>query len=70
MVNTPTTVMLNDLAAVAFAESVTVRVTEKLPAAVGVPDMTPAELIERPLGRPEADQVYGAVPPEAASVWL
>jgi len=43
-------------------------VTEKLPATAGVPDMTPAELIERPLGRPEADQVYGGVPPVAATV--
>jgi hypothetical protein len=68
MVNTPTTVMLNDLVAVAFAASVACTVTEKLPEAIGVPDMTPAELTERPLGRPEADQVYGGVPPVAARV--
>jgi hypothetical protein len=67
MVNTPTTVMLNDLVAVAFAASVACTVTEKLPEAIGVPDMTPAELTERPLGRPEADQVYGGVPPVAAN---
>jgi hypothetical protein len=56
------------LVAVACAESVACTVTEKLPEAVGVPDMTPAELIERPLGRPEADHVYGGVPPVAARV--
>jgi hypothetical protein len=56
------------LVAVTCAESVACTVTEKLPEAVGVPEMTPAELIERPLGRPEADQVYGGVPPVAASV--
>ena len=39
------------LVAVAWAESVAYKVTEKLPAAVGVPEMTPAELIERPPGR-------------------
>jgi hypothetical protein len=68
MVSAAVTVMVNAWVAVAFAASVTCTVTEKLPAAVGVPDMTPAELIERPLGRPEADQVYGGAPPVAARV--
>jgi hypothetical protein len=68
MVNPAAIVMVNVWVAVACAESVTFTVTEKLPAAVGVPVMTPAELIERPLGRPEADQVYGGVPPVAARV--
>jgi hypothetical protein len=71
MVNAAVTVMVNAWVAVACAESVTFRVTEKVPATVGVPDVTPAELIERPLGRvvPEAtDQVYGGVPPVAARV--
>jgi hypothetical protein len=67
MVNAAATVMVNVWVAVAGAESVTFTVTEKLPEAVGVPDMTPAELTERPLGRPEADQVYGGVPPVAAN---
>jgi hypothetical protein len=67
MVNT-VTVMVNALVAVALAASVTCTETEKLPAAAGVPDMTPAELIERPLGRPDADQLYGGVPPAAARV--
>jgi hypothetical protein len=68
MVNAAVTVMVNVWVAVACAESVTFRVTEKLPAAAGVPDMTPAELIERPLGRPDADQLYGGAPPVAARV--
>jgi hypothetical protein len=68
MVNAAATVMVNAWVAVACAESVTFTVTEKLPAAPGVPDMTPAALIERPLGRPEADQVYGGAPPVAARV--
>jgi hypothetical protein len=67
MVNAAATVMVNALVAVAFAESVACTVTGKLPEAVGVPDMMPAELIERPLGRPDADQVYGGVPPVAAN---
>jgi hypothetical protein len=68
IVNAAVTVMVNVWVAVACAGSVTFTVTEKLPEAAGVPDMTPAELIERPLGRPEADQVYGGVPPVAARV--
>ena len=40
----------------------------KVPDAVGVPLMVPALLIERPLGRPLADQLYGETPPVAASV--
>jgi hypothetical protein len=43
------------LVAITCAESVACKVTEKVPEAAGVPDMTPAELIERPPGRaPEA----------------
>ena len=37
-----------------------------VPAAVGVPLIVPPLLIERPLGRPLADQVYGDIPPVAA----
>jgi hypothetical protein len=42
----------------------------ELPAVVGVPDSTPAELSVRPAGRePEfTDQVYGVVPPVAVRV--
>jgi len=36
-----------------------------VPAAVGVPEMAPVELMLRPAGRPVAVQVYGAVPPLA-----
>lgn len=38
-------------------ESVTEIVGVKVPAAVGVPEMAPEELIVRPLGNPRADQV-------------
>jgi hypothetical protein len=49
-------------------ESVTVIEGVLVPAAVGVPEIAPDELIERPAGSPVADQVYGAVPPVAAIV--
>jgi hypothetical protein len=62
------TVTLYVLVAVTCAESVACTVTEKFPETVGVPDMTPAELIERPLGKPEAVHVYGGIPPVAARV--
>src|SRR6185437_3252906 len=53
------------------AEAVAVAVTEKVPAALGVPEMVPVdEPIDRPVGRPVADQVYGAVPPLADRVRL
>ena len=38
-------------------ESVTVIVGVLVPAALGVPEMAPEELIVRPFGRPVADQV-------------
>jgi hypothetical protein len=47
-------------------ESVTVIEGVLVPAAVGVPEIAPAELILRPAGSPAAVQVYGAVPPPAA----
>ncbi len=37
--------------------SVTVIVGVLVPAALGVPEIAPEELIVRPLGRPDADQV-------------
>ena len=37
-----------------------------VPAVVGVPLIIPLVLIERPLGRPLADHVYGVLPPMAA----
>ena len=49
-------------------ESVTVIEGVLVPAAVGVPEMAPDELIESPAGSPVADQVYGAVPPPALIV--
>ena len=53
----------------AALESVTVRVKVRAPAAVGVPERTPAELSDRPLaGRPEAVQVSVPEPPEAVKV--
>ena len=51
--------------------SVTFTVTEYVPAAVGVPLMTPVlALIERPVGKPLADQVNGVVPSALVIVWL
>jgi hypothetical protein len=44
-------------------ESVTVIEGVLVPAAVGVPEIAPEELMLRPAGSPVADQVYGAVPP-------
>ena len=52
-------------------ESVTMAVKLYVPVAVGVPEITPvAALSNRPGGKePEAiDQLYGGVPPLAASV--
>ena len=67
------TTMLNALVPVCtgIVESVTRTVKLKVPAAVGVPEITPVPaLSDRPVGNePLArDQVYGGVPPEAASV--
>jgi hypothetical protein len=68
------TTQLNDTLAVAWvglALSVTVAVTDEVPAVVGVPEMTPVDaLIDRPAGSPEAVKVYGVVPPDADSVRL
>ena len=47
-------------------ESFTVSEAICVPAVVGVPLIVPLLLIERPLGRPLADQVYGELPPVAA----
>src|SRR5579883_801173 len=59
------------VSAVGVVESVTLMVTLPLLGPVGVPVMAPVEgLIESPPGRPVADQVYGGVPPVAASVAL
>src|SRR5580704_13105607 len=52
----------------ALVESRTVIEALKVPEAVEIPLMVPALLIERPLGRPLADHVYGETPPVAASV--
>ena len=49
-------------------ESVTVIVGVLVPAALGVPEMAPEELMVRPLGSPLADQVYDGVPPPAVMV--
>ena len=53
---------------VGVVELVTVIEGVLVPAAVGVPEMAPDELMLRPAGSPVADQVYGAVPPVAAIV--
>ena len=64
--------MLSALFAVCegFAESVTWTVKSQVPAAEGVPEMTPVlPLTDRPAGSepPEIDQANGDVPPEADS---
>ncbi len=55
---------------VGVVESVTLIVILPLFGPVGVPLITPEALIERPPGRPVADQVYGGVPPVAKTVAL
>ena len=57
------TVMLSALVAVAFAESFTCTVKFDAPAAVGVPEMTPAVVSERFAGRDPAEIVH-VFPPE------
>ena len=57
------------VACVGEVESVTVTVAELAPAAVGVPEIWPLlELMLKPAGNPVADQVYGVLPPVAATV--
>jgi hypothetical protein len=54
-----------------LVESFTVTFAVLVPAAVGVPLITPVlALIVSPAGRPVADHVYGVVPPEASTVVL
>ena len=65
------TVQVKLVEPVAPVESFAVTVTDELPWAVGVPEITPVPaLIDRPAGRPLAVQVYGAVPPVALSCTL
>ena len=64
-------VQVNDALAVPAGRVVHGRVRVNVPAVVGVPLMTPVEaLIDRPVGRPVAENVYGGVPPLADSVRL
>jgi hypothetical protein len=53
--------------------SVTFTIIEKFPFTVGIPEITPSELIDIPDGRGSEplskDQLYGVVPPEAARFW-
>src|SRR5437868_5795164 len=65
--------IVSALAAVPPAASVTWRVNDDVPAAVGVPLMTPVlELSDRPVGiaPPVRANVYGPVPPAVLTVWL
>lgn len=52
--------------------SATLAVKVLVPVAVGVPEMTPAVLMDKPAGSAPEDMVnvYGAIPPEAARVVL
>ena len=61
-----------ELKAVGVVESVTVTTTLLLvPGVCGVPLITPDDgLIDKPDGRPVADQLYGDVPPAALTVVL
>ena len=54
------------------AESVARAVKRNVPAVVGVPEIAPLELSDKPAGKvpPARDQVYGGVPPDAVRVWL
>src|ERR1700758_2441549 len=67
-----TTLMLKLLDALCAAASFTCTVNGKEPRTEAVPEIVPEELRLRPVGMlPLAsDQVYGVVPPEAASVAL
>ncbi len=57
--------------AVGVELSVTVIVTEAVPAAVGVPVICPVDaFIVSPAGKPAADHEYGGTPPVAAAVAL
>jgi hypothetical protein len=53
-------------------KSLTFTVKLDVPAVVGVPEITPAELIASPVGKApaESDHVYGVVPFATCSVWL
>ncbi len=65
----PTTRLIVLVAVLEFA-SLTVTCTEEVPAADGVPEITPVDAFRlNPVGKPVADQLYGVVPPEAANVW-
>lgn len=55
---------------VGVVESVTVTVSVKLPATLGVPVIWPVGLRASPAGNPVAVKVYGVVPPIAANVAL
>jgi hypothetical protein len=66
-----TTAMLNAFVPVLFAESVTCTVNDAVPAAVGVPEITPVDPARlNPAGNVPALtlQAYGVVPPLACSV--
>jgi hypothetical protein len=65
-------VIVSDCVAVRDAASVTRTVKLGLPAAVGVPLITPDALRVSPAGKdPEASvQAYGVAPPAAESCWL
>ena len=53
---------------VGAVESVTLTSTVLVEGDAGLPLITPALLMLKPVGSPDADQVYGAVPPLAVSV--
>jgi hypothetical protein len=59
------TVSAKDTVAFVPRASVTVAATVATVTAVGVPDMAPDGLPDKPAGKPLSDQVYGMTPPVA-----
>src|SRR5260370_36316932 len=62
---TAATFQVNEAEPDALVPSVAVTVTEDAPAVLGVPEIRPEELIDRPAGRPGAESVSGWVVSES-----
>ena len=73
MIPRPGGLIVTESPAVADTDALSVALTVKLavPAVVGVPEMVPLALRFSPAGSEpvDTDQVYGGVPPVAASGW-
>src|ERR1035437_4753434 len=62
------TVTCSVLVAAAPLLSITVTLKDAVPGAAGVPDKVPSDARVSPAGRLDANQKYGCVPPETASL--